>query len=252
MKISDRDKKLILFVLLVAIIALPIVLFINPRNKASKELDAQLDELNERYKYLKELSDKQPTYEAEITRLNAERDSLIEGFAGGVLTENTIMFLREIEKSDDHKVRSEVIGFVEDEETPVTEASVDENGNYVEGLTAIKSTITVDYSGEYPGVVEFLNYIFTYKDKMILSSISMELDEETNLIGGTFILDQYAISGNGKEVERTEIPDMLHGTKRLFKLTKDEEGNVKNYWRSIGVTDMDYLYADDSEGDAQE
>ncbi len=239
MKISDRDKKLILFVLLVAIIALPIVLFINPRNKATKELDEQLVDLNERYNYLKDLSEKQPTYEAEIARLNSERDALIEGFPSGVLTENTIMFLRDIEKSDNHKVRAEVIAFVEDEETQVTEASVNENGEYVEGLTAIKSTITVDYSGQYPDVVEFLNYVFTYKDKMILSSLSMQLDEETNLIGGTYVLDQYAISGSGKEVERVDIPEMLHGTKRLFRLVRDDDGNVKNYWRSIGVTDMD-------------
>jgi hypothetical protein len=198
------------------------------------------------------LYDKKSKYEEEIARLNAERDSLIEGFAGGVLTENTIMFLREIEKSEDHKVRANVIAFVPDEETPVTEATVNENGEYVDGLTAIKSTITVDYSGEYNGVVEFLNYIFTYKDKMILSSLSMELDEETNLIKGTYVLDQYAISGNGKDVERTDIPSMEHGTSRLFRLTYDDEGNVKSYWRSIGVTDMDPVTNDNDEGDVQE
>ena len=239
MKISDRDKKLILFVLLVAIIALPIFLFINPRNKMTKELEEELVSLNSRYDELKKLNEKKPLYEQEIVRLNGERDGLIEEFPGGILTENTILFLRDVEKSDNHAVTSQLIKFADFEETPVTEASVDQNGNYVEGLTAVKSSIEVEYNGHYSGVVEFLNYIFTYEDKMILSSFSMELDKETNLIKGVFILDQYAITGNGKEVDQREIPSMLHGTNRLFDLIYDDEGNLKSYWRSKGVTDFD-------------
>ena len=238
MKISDRDKKLILFVLLAAVIALPIFLFIRPTNTKTADLENQLVSLNERYDYLKALYDKKDDYEKEIVRLNAERDSMIEGFAGGVLFENTIMFLRDIELSEDHNVRSQIIAFADDEETPITEASVDENGEYVEPLTAIKSTITVDYCGHYSEVKEFINFIFTYKDKMNLSSMSMRLDPDTNLIVGTFVLDQYAVSGNGKTVEPAKIPGMLHGTDRLYRLELDEEGNVKDYWSSIGVTEF--------------
>ena len=58
MKISDRDKKLILFVLLVAVIALPIFLFIRPKIDKIKEMEAELVSINERYNYLKELSRK--------------------------------------------------------------------------------------------------------------------------------------------------------------------------------------------------
>ncbi len=237
MKISDRDKKLILFVLLVAIIALPIFLFINPRRKATAELEEELVGLNERYEYLKDLTSKQETYEKEIERLNAERDELIKGFAGGVLVENTIMFLRETEILNNKDFRATLIAFSEDEITPVTDSSVDANGNYVEGLTAIKSSVTVDYCGQYNNIVEFLNYIFNQEDKMVISAFSMELDESTNLIVGTFILDQYAISGNGKEVEQKEIPSMNHGTDRLFDQMYDSEGRLLDYWLSIGVTD---------------
>ena len=53
MKISDRDKKLILFVLLVAVIALPIFLFIRPKNDKIKEMEAELVSINDRYNYLK-------------------------------------------------------------------------------------------------------------------------------------------------------------------------------------------------------
>lgn len=239
MKISDRDKKLIMVVLLAAIIALPIFLFIKPKNDQIKQMKEELVDVDKRYDYLKDLSLKQPEYEAKIVELNTSRDEMIKGFAGGVLTENTIMFLRDVEKSEDHDVRSLVIAFAEDEETQITEASVNAStGEYVEPLTAIKSSVTVDYCGDYKDVVRFINYIFTYKDKMNLSAFSMDLDQETNLIGGTFVLDQYAVSGNGKEVKQATIPGMLHGEDRLFDLILDEEGNVKDYWSSLGVKEF--------------
>lgn len=236
MKISDRDKKLILLVLLVAIIALPIFLFIRPKNDAIKELDTQLVTINERYDHLKKLQEKQDDYEKKIVELNAERDKMIEDFAGGVLFENTVMFIRNTEIKFDNNFRATVMAFAEDEETVITDPSVDPNtGEYVEGLTAIKSTTTIDYCGEYNEVKEFINYIFHYKDKMILSAVSMDLDKETNMIVGTVVLDQYAISGNGKEVKQTPIPSMIHGTERLYDLILDDEGNVKSYWTKIGV-----------------
>ena len=70
---------------------------------------------------------------------------------------------------------------------------------------------------------------------MILSAVSMDLDKETNMIVGTVVLDQYAISGNGKEVKQTPIPSMIHGTDRLYDLILDDDGNVKSYWTKIGV-----------------
>lgn len=235
MKISDRDKKLILFVLLVAVIALPIFLFIRPKNESIKELDTQLTNLNERYNYLKDLSAKQPEYEARIAELNSERDKIIEDFPGGILLENTIMFLRATELYYDNNFRAQTITFAEDEEEAITEGSVDSNGEYVDGLTAVKATTTVNYSGEYNEIKDLTNYIFNQKDTMILSYFTMDLDTTTNMIKGTFILDQYAISGNGKEVIQTPIPSMEHGTNRLFDLLYDSEGNLLTYWSSIGL-----------------
>ena len=235
MKINDRDKKLILFVLLVAIIALPIFFFIKPTNEKIKAFDAELTSLNDRYNYLKDLSAKQPEYESEIVRLNTERDEMIKGFAGGVLQENTIMFLRDIELSENHTVHMNSIKFNDPETTVVTEASVNNQGEYVEGLTAIKDETLVLYNADYDNLKSFIDYIFNYKDKMVLSSITMELNRATNEITGTFTLDQYAISGNGKEVTPVKIPKIETGTNRLFDTMYDEDGNALTPESALGI-----------------
>ena len=235
MKINDRDKKLILFVLLVAIIALPIFFFIKPTNEKIKAFDAELTSLNDRYNYLKDLSAKQPEYESEIVRLNTERDEMIKGFAGGVLQENTIMFLRDIELSENHTVHMNSIKFNDPETTVVTEASVNNQGEYVEGLTAIKDETLVLYNADYDNLKSFIDYIFNYKDKMVLSSVTMELNRQTNEITGTFTLDQYAISGNGKEVPAVKIPKIETGTNRLFDTMYDEDGNALTPESALGI-----------------
>ena len=228
MKISDRDKKLILLVLLAAIIALPIFLFIRPKNNQIKEMEEELVGLNERYDYLKGLSEKQKEYEDTIVELNAKRDAMVADFAGGVKKENVIMFLRAIELSE-NPVYMSVVSFGEVTEEVVTEDTIDENGNYVEGLTSIVYPTTITYRAEYKDIKAFLNYIFTYKDKMNVSAISMNLNGDTNQIEGTILLEQFAVSGNGKEVEDASIPSIKHGSERLFKLELDDQGNPKTY-----------------------
>ena len=252
MKISDRDKKLILLVLLVAIIALPIFLFIKPKNDSIKELEAQLVSINDRYNYLKDLSEKQPEYEAKIAELNAERDKIIDDFPGGVLFENTVMFIRATELHFDKNFRALTMTFAEDEEKTITDAKVNDAGEYVEGLTALKSEVTITYCGEYPEIKELLNYVFKQKDTMILSLVTMDLDPETNMIKGTLILDQYAIMGNGKEVKQTDIPSMIHGSERLYDVMLDEKGNIKTYWSSIGVTVDDAEQLDDTNDNGED
>lgn len=210
MKISDRDKLLILGVLLIAIIALPIFLFIRPKNQSIKDMEAQLVTLNDRYNYLKDLQSKQPFYESEITRLNEERTNLIEGFAEGLKQENTIMFLRNIEKTFPLNMYSET--FSAYEETPVTEGYVNPETGKLEGdLTALKTSTTVTYRCDYDQLKHLLDYIYSNDNKMNISSVTVAYNREMAKVEGVFTFDEFAFIGEGREVETLPIPNLDHG-----------------------------------------
>ena len=234
MKISDRDKKLILLVLLVAIIALPIFFFIKPKNEDIKSMDAELATLNERYNYLKDLSLKQPEYEAKIKELNEARDKMIKEYSGGIKLENTIMFLRGIELSE-NPIYMSVLTFNQEQTSTITEGGTNYNGEHEDPLTAVMAPTTVSFTCDYKDIRPFLNYIFNYKDKMSIPSISLSHNAQTNEITGVFEIDQYAIVGNGKEVPAANIPSMLHGTDRIFKLTLDKDGNPVTPNTALGI-----------------
>lgn len=215
MKISDRDKKLIMIVALLAIILLPIFLFIKPKKEEIATLDANLVTLNERLSYLKDLDSKRSFYEGEIVRLNTEREDMIKCYAQGIRQDNTIMFLRDIELSFPIGMFAETFGdYVR---TPVTNGTYNTETGQLEGdLTALTTSTTVTYSCEYEKVKEFLNFIFTYSDKMSISGISMSYDPENGYISGNFVLNEFAFVGSGRSVEPAKIPELQRGNEAIF------------------------------------
>ena len=225
MKISDREKKLVLGVLLIAIIALPIFFFIKPRIEATNELDAELITLNERYEYLKALYEKKPEYEAEIKRLIAERSKLIENYAKGILQENTIMFLRDAEVK--YNLEFTVLDFSEDEKIHISDSYVDEDNQTVPALDAYKDSLAITYRGDYEEVKKFIDYIFNNKEKMLISNITMS-NGARNMIEGTFIFDQFAITGQGEEIEQVTVPKMPHKVDRVFPFEVEETDEDDN------------------------
>lgn len=225
MKISDRDKILILSVIFLAIVLLPIFLFIRPRINDIKGLESELEGLNKRYEDLKKLDDKRPLYEAEITRLNEEREQMITGFAEGVLQENTIMFLYDIETTYPMVMTKETFETIE--ETPVTSGKV-ENGEVVGDLTALKFTTTVEYRADYAQIKKLLDYIFTYNTKMSISAIGIEFDPDTAQFEGYFTLNEYAFVGHGRSIESVTLPSLNRGQnenpfKRVMPLPRNED-----------------------------
>ena len=165
--------------------------------------------MNERYSYLKALSEKQPFYESEIVRLSDERINLIQGFAKGIRQENTIMFLRDIELSFPIEMSS--LSFNEYEKTHVSDGKVNADGELEGDLTAVKSTVVVAYVCDYDQVKELLNYIYTYKEKMTISDISMSYNADIGKINGSFTFDQYAFVGSGRSIDSVKLPNIKHG-----------------------------------------
>lgn len=219
MKISDRDKKLLLIILLAAVILLPIFLFIKPKKESIDDLDSQLVTLNERYQYLKGLSEKQPFYESEIKRLNGEREGMIKEFAEGLRQENTIMFLRDIELNFPIEMSSE--SFTDYVETFVTAGTTDADGNLVGDLNAISTSTTVTYECDYEQVKHLLDYIFTYPTKMSISTINIVYNRDNQKVSGSFVLNEYAFVGTGRSVESVKLPTLDRGNNFTI-FTKDE------------------------------
>ena len=78
-------------------------------------------------------------------------------------------------------------------------------------LTALTTTTSVAYSCEYTQIKDFLNYIFTYSDKMTIPSISMKYHPESGRISGSFAISEFAFINDEDPVKTAFIPSIDHG-----------------------------------------
>ena len=213
MKIKDRDVKILLLLLIVAIVVLPYLLFIKPTNEKIDGLTAEIQTLSERQAYLQALDQNRDYYLKSIEVLNSARDELIANYPGGIKPENTIVFLRNLELTNPLSML--VIAFGDVASIPVADAYVDQNGEEHEALTALAQTNTINFACTYEEMKSMLAYFNNYEERMVVSAISMD-KKETGLLEGTFVVNQYAVLGTGKELAPAKIPTVEHGVVDVF------------------------------------
>lgn len=222
MKISNRDKKILVIILIVAVIALPYVLLIKPTQEKEVALDGEIVTLTERYNYLDGLNQQREFYLSEIDRLTAERDVIIGDFAEGIRQENVIMFLRKLEL--DIPVKMTTMSFSSNTITPISAGVTGEDGSVTGAIDGLQTQTTVAYNCKYEDVKEFLAFILNSDERMVVSNIGINYDESTGTVNGSFALNQYAITGEGRELAPAVIPAMPHGNESIFgTYISDEE-----------------------------
>lgn len=230
MKLSDRDLKLLVIFLIAVVIAMPILFILRPYNKKIEEVNANIDQLKERQSFLAKLNENRQFYNDSIALLDSERSKIVENYAKGLRDENTVIFLANVERQI--PIAMTALSFSNGEPTVITDAHIDDNGEMVEGLTAMTSFSTVAYTTTYDGFKSFLGYIMNNKDKMVITNVSADQSDTDGTIAGTFVLSQYAVSGEGRELEPAKIPSMDHGTDNVFgvpmNLEEDDAGVEEN------------------------
>lgn len=222
MKISDRDKKIIVIILIAAVVALPFLFVIKPTQEKEASLDTEIAELTERYEYLDGLNQQRGFYLSEIERLTNDRNDIIAGYAEGIRQENIIMFLRGLELNI--PVKMNALNFSNNTVTPILAGTTDENGTVTGAVDAIQNQTSVAYVCEYESMKTFLDYILKYEERMVISAVNMNYDSGTGNISGSFVINQYAFTGDGRELAPAVIPSMEHGNESIFgTYISDEE-----------------------------
>lgn len=214
MKLSDRDFKLVMLVVIALVIALPILLVIRPYGEKTKALQGEIAELTVRQEYLNSLDANREFYNNSITLLENERNKLIEAFAAGIRNENTIMLLANAEKGTPITLKS--VAFTDNDPIVISEGYFDEEGNLKEGLTANSRISTIAYECEYSSVKAFLDFVLKYPDRMVVSTLTAKQSEVTGLVEGVLVLNQHAVTGEGRTLAPAVIPEFQHKNDNIF------------------------------------
>ena len=228
--LSDRESKIILVLLIVAIIALPYVLYTKGLREDTEVIKGDNLALQARLEELQEMNKNRDFYVAETERMKKERDELIASFPAEVNQENYTMFLQYLEYNSIIKAEEQMAALLEDEEDDEVEgdetprfgySGIDGNttvliktvgygeNDYIpisdegaaDGLTGVINDSTLVFTCYQEGAKYILDYILNYADPMIYKSVTLEFDEETGQLEGNMLVEQYAIAGQGRTLQ---------------------------------------------------
>lgn len=237
MKLTEKDKNLLLILAVIAAFCLPLVLLVQPAMNKCEVLTHEISELQSRKSYLDQIVAAGSTYQEEAENIAVKKEELMNRFPSDIPQEASLLFMDNTEKK--LPISLYQVGFGEDVAMQMTSAPTQEAIDQVEadtgdvtddsvyadttsqtavtsGLTGISTSTDFSYTAGYEEFKEFLDYIENYNDRMVITSLTASYAMDMNQVNGNFTLIQYALKGEDRNPVSFLEPEMIQGTNNIF------------------------------------
>jgi hypothetical protein len=240
MKISNRDKNIIIvFIGLIAVLLSYFLVFQSMSEKNKVLMNENL-QLNSRISDLRIKQANEDEYIAETDRLNQEVADILTDYPSYLQIENGIMDVVDLEERTGADVPALTIAdpvAVDVASTAAADAAATDataadatatDATATEGLAASAAAsqyylydvnTNLSYSTTYEGMKELLNLITQEENRRSISTFTATLDLTTGELSGALSYESYFIFGQEKSYEAADIPTIKHGTSDIFGST---------------------------------
>lgn len=241
---SNRDKKLLVYLGTVLILAATYYFAVSPMLSKIDVMNIHIGELEEQLNKLQTIYNSREQYEADIVENQEKCNELIAKFPSSITQEDTLVFLDATEKEVPVTISNvsfgdittafgtEASGDAVYEDSPDEEYSeevvdsnkieTNEDGSKVisfEDLTrliGIKQDLTISFTAKYSNFAKFIEFIDANDKRMVLTSISASYDESSDTVAGSANLSHYAVEKYGKDREPNDFSDINTGSGNIF------------------------------------
>ena len=239
MEISARDKKLLVYLLAISIIAGAYFFVAKPLLDKQEALTTEINELQQRVTHYTDIYNNMESYESKIAEAQTKYNETCNKLFGGLNQDNTIMMVKDLEDTTDVWIAR--LSFQEEEvvfgeaaaegeaadgtgdvaATDATDGTAAEGGEAEAAgpasIQGVRQDLNIDYAASYDNFKRFIEYIQNYDERLFISSINATYSVDSGLVGGSIVLSQYAILGTDKEYKAPEISNVQLGTDTIFK-----------------------------------
>ena len=247
---STRDKKLLIILAGVAILALTYFLIFIPQSNKRDSLKSENMNLKSQYNQLSALAAKADDYTKKTKDMSDAMQQVYDNFPSYLQIENGIMDAVAIEKSTNTNITELTVGSPTaiDVNNPTGEAGTDSSsgsssdssttdssnadnsqssqtadGNSSQSQTGDGSASDVStvmaFKTEYHGLKAMLGEVIGSSQKKTISTLNVSFDDSTGKLTGEMLVDSYFLYGLDKPYEAPYIPAVPHGTNNLFGTT---------------------------------
>ena len=242
---STRDKKLLVYLGALIILAAAYIFVGRPYIDKIDRLSEEKMELDSTYHAKKQAYDNKDKYTSGIESAHDEINRIMEMFPEDNSDEKTIMFIHKAENEipiwvSKIQFAEETKHFVNGEEvqsaSDVEEAQLENNVAAAEGETGegaentgedeppVQSTdksmvsqlisrdteVGIEFASKYDKFKDFLAYLRDYEDRMVIKEAEITFDSKSELIHAKMVISQYAILGDDRV-----LPEVVTGVEEL-------------------------------------
>ena len=244
---SARDKKLLIILAGIAVLALTYVFVFAPQANKRETLKTENMQLKSQYNQLSTLAAKADDYTKKTQKMSDEMQKVYDNFPSYLQIENGIMDAVAIEKSTNTKFTeltvndpvaidvtadnsgdgTEQSSWSSDSSSSADTTATDNgSGSDATAQNNAKSTVAgyqlydvnsvMAFTTEYHGLKSMLEQVIGSTDKKTISSLNVNFDDSTGELSGELNTDSYFLYGLDKPYQAPVIPEIPHGTDNLF------------------------------------
>ncbi|MDR0220427.1 MAG: hypothetical protein LBI54_03355 [Lachnospiraceae bacterium] len=264
MKLNQAIMKMALGLVAVLVLVLAWFLVITPARADIASLEAEIAGLKTEKTRLEGLQAQVPQFEAEIAEYEREINETLKSYPKELPQERTILFVDRVEK--DIPIRLYSMGFGGLTPNLVTGEIPEESGGEEEGeeeeeaepqpvitqtslgdtLLATETVLAFSYKAGYAQFKQFLNFILTYEERLVMNDISLAYDEGDMMLAGSFNMYMYAIDGPGRPPVVVDEPPFELGAANIFMPT----AGLFDPWDTDAYISPDFFLMISSQGPA--
>lgn len=217
LKVSERDKKLLIVVMAVLIMALAYFFGYSNLSAQVDELSIKKTSLETTKRDLKEKNNNKQKYINDTDKLSKACTVLIDKYDSTTSQPNAIEFFNKTEDVTGVWVKSLSLSpaTVLYKFGQIASSNVNGTSSYSSNLVGYKSSINISYEGDYSQWKNFVKYINTYASKSTIDSLTATYNDSTGVVSGTASISLYAIQGGDRKATEPKF-DVKTGTDNIF------------------------------------
>lgn len=224
MEISNKDKKLLVYMLAIAIVAGTYFFVAKPFMEKTEALNTEVEELQRDVNHLTEVYINKENYENRIAEAQRNYNENVSKFLGGLNQENTLILLKKIE--EDTRIWLSRVSFQETQF--IMGGGSSEEGGESTGLNGSRQDLNLDYSCTYADYKRFIEYIQNFDKRLFISSINSSYSVDSDQVAGSIVLSQFALTGTGEEYLSPDLSNVNTGVDNIFTTLKTVEPEEEN------------------------
>ena len=218
MKLGNKEKNLIKGLIGIVLAVLVWMFVASPIKDKKEALAAENESLKVTKDEYEAINAQKAKYEQGMTKLQAEREELLEDYPSGMLREDEIMYWANMERANAGQLILESIAMDNLQEVIVDGAPASDE----EGATQLhlyKAPVNYGFKSTYDGLKGMVDYVFAQNDKKSVETVSAAYNTETGNLEGSLVMNMYYMVGTGKDHTPATIPSVPTGVSNVFNAT---------------------------------